>query len=36
MIKNMIKQSIIGALYIFATASMGAVLVIALYTLVGR
>jgi hypothetical protein len=34
--KNMIKQSIIGALYIFATASMGAVLVVALYTLVGR
>jgi hypothetical protein len=34
--KNMIKQSIIGALYIFATASMGAVLVVALYTLAGR
>jgi hypothetical protein len=36
MIKNMIKQSTIGALYIFATASMGAVLVIALYTMAGR
>jgi hypothetical protein len=34
--KNMIKQSIIGALYIFATASMGAVVVIALYAMVGR
>jgi hypothetical protein len=34
--KDIIKQSIIGALYIFATASMGAVLVIALYTMAGK
>ena len=34
--KQLIKQSIIGALYLFATASMGAVIVVALYTMVGR
>jgi hypothetical protein len=34
--KNMIKQSIIGAIYIFMIASMGAVLVIAMYAMVGR
>lgn len=34
--KNMIKQSIIGAIYIFMIASMGAVLVIAMYAMAGR
>ena len=34
--KQLIKQSIIGALYLFATASMGAVIIVALYTMVGR
>jgi hypothetical protein len=34
--KDMIKQSIIGAIYIFMVAAMGAVLVIALYTMAGK
>jgi hypothetical protein len=34
--KDMIKQSIIGAMYIFMVAAMGAVLVIGIYTMVGR
>jgi hypothetical protein len=34
--KNIIKQSIIGAIYIFMVAAMGAVLVIGLYTMAGR
>ena len=34
--KQLIKQSIIGALYLFATASMGAIIVVALYTMAGR
>jgi hypothetical protein len=34
--KDMIKQSIIGAIYIFMIASMGAVVVIAMYAMVGR
>ena len=34
--KNMIKQSIIGAMYIFMVAAMGAVVVIGLYTMAGK
>jgi hypothetical protein len=34
--KDIIKQSIIGAIYIFMIASMGAVVVIGLYTMAGR
>jgi hypothetical protein len=34
--KQLIKQSIIGALYMFAITSFMAVLVIALYTLAGK
>ena len=34
--KQLIKQSIIGALYMFAITSFMAVLVIALYTMAGR
>jgi hypothetical protein len=34
--KDIIKQSIIGAIYIFMVAAMGAVLVIGLYTMAGR
>ena len=34
--KDIIKQSIIGALYIFMIAAMGAVVVVALYTMAGR
>jgi hypothetical protein len=34
--KSIIKQSIIGAIYIFMVAAMGAVLVIGLYTMAGR
>ena len=34
--KDMIKQSIIGAIYIFMVAAMGAVVVIGLYTMAGR
>ena len=34
--KDMIKQSIIGAMYIFMVAAMGAVLVIGIYTMAGR
>ena len=34
--KQLIKQSIIGALYIFMIAAMGAVIVIGLYTMAGR
>ena len=34
--KDIIKQSIIGALYMFAITSFMAVVVIALYTMAGR
>ena len=34
--KDIIKQSIIGALYMFAACTFMATLVIALYTLAGR
>jgi hypothetical protein len=34
--KQLIKQSIIGALYMFMIAAMGAVVVVALYTMAGR
>ena len=34
--EDIIKQSIIGAMYIFMVAAMGAVLVIGLYTMAGR
>ena len=34
--KDIIKQSIIGALYMFMIAAMGAVIVIGLYTMAGR
>ena len=34
--KDIIKQSIIGALYMFMIAAMGAVVVIGLYTMAGR
>jgi hypothetical protein len=34
--KDIIKQSIIGALYMFAITSFMAVLVVALYTMAGR
>jgi hypothetical protein len=34
--KQLIKQSIIGAIYIFMVAAMGAVVVIGLYTMVGK
>jgi hypothetical protein len=34
--KDMIKQSIIGAIYIFMVAAMGAVLVIGIYTMAGK
>ena len=34
--KQLIKQSIIGAIYIFMVASMGAVIVIGLYNMAGR
>jgi hypothetical protein len=34
--KNIIKQSIIGALYMFAISSFMAVVVIALYAMAGR
>ena len=34
--KDIIKQSIIGALYMFMIAAMGAVVVIGLYNMVGR
>jgi hypothetical protein len=34
--KDMIKQSIIGAIYIFMVAAMGAVVVIGLYNMAGR
>jgi hypothetical protein len=34
--KQLIKQSIIGALYMFAISSFMAVLVIALYSMAGR
>jgi hypothetical protein len=34
--KQLIKQSIIGALYMFAITSFMAVLVVALYTMAGR
>jgi len=34
--KDMIKQSIIGAIYIFMVAAMGAVIVIGLYNMAGR
>jgi hypothetical protein len=34
--KDMIKQSIIGAIYIFMVAAMGAVVVVAMYAMVGK
>ena len=34
--KQLIKQSIIGALYMFMIAAMGAVVVIGLYNMAGR
>jgi len=34
--RHIIKQSIIGAIYIFMIASMGAVIVIGLYNMAGR
>ena len=34
--KDIIKQSIIGALYMFMIAAMGAVIVIGLYNMAGR
>jgi hypothetical protein len=34
--KNMIKQSIIGAIYIFMVAAMGAVVVVAMYAMAGK
>jgi hypothetical protein len=34
--KQLIKQSIIGAIYIFMVAAMGAVVVISLYNMAGR
>jgi hypothetical protein len=34
--KNIIKQSIIGAMYIFMVAAMGAVVVIGLYNMAGK
>lgn len=34
--KDIIKQSIIGAIYMFAITSFMAVLVVALYTMAGR
>jgi len=34
--KHIIKQSIIGAIYIFMVAAMGAVVVIGLYTMAGK
>mgnify|MGYP000427377104 CR=1 FL=1 len=34
--KDIIKQSIIGAIYMFMIAAMGAVVVVAMYTMVGR
>jgi hypothetical protein len=34
--KQLIKQSIIGALYMFMIAAMGAVIVIGLYNMAGR
>ena len=34
--KDIIKQSIIGALYIFMIAAMGAVVVVAMYAMAGR
>ena len=34
--KDIIKQSIVGALYMFAISSFMAVLVITLYTMAGR
>jgi len=33
--KDIIKQSIIGAIYIFMVAAIGAVVVVAMYTMVG-
>ena len=34
--KNILKQSVIGALYLFSIASFGAVVVITLYALAGK
>jgi hypothetical protein len=34
--KQLIKQSIIGAIYMFMIAAMGAVVVVAMYTMAGR
>ena len=34
--KDIIKQSIIGAIYMFMITAMGAVVVVALYTMAGR
>ena len=34
--KDIIKQSIIGALYMFMITAMGAVIVIGLYNMAGR
>jgi hypothetical protein len=34
--KDIIKQSIIGAIYIFMVAAMGAVVVVAMYAMVGK
>jgi hypothetical protein len=34
--KNMIKQSVIGVLYLFSVASFGAVVVITIYALAGK
>jgi hypothetical protein len=36
MIKNMIKQSVIGALYLFSTAAFLAAVVITFYALAGK
>ena len=34
--KQLIKQSIIGAIYMFMIAAMGAVVVVAMYAMAGR